>query len=196
MVITGLTRNQLGSNPPRVRIPPSPPKNNCNLDTRLRLFSFSDIINKSGDYMEEKQLSINTPNGIINISVQHKVVSDGYDDMKTTIYTTLLEKEMIFEAETTEEVLIKFAKSLPVGWSIKSCLSCRYGHFCPVGNYDNELFCVTEFEPKAKSDLYNVTENDQERKRRSRNLFYLCDQYLPQTSDYCTYSDYYLEINR
>ena len=27
MVITGLTRNQLGSNPPRVRISPSPPKN-------------------------------------------------------------------------------------------------------------------------------------------------------------------------
>ena len=26
MVITGLTRNQLGSNPPRVRISPSPPK--------------------------------------------------------------------------------------------------------------------------------------------------------------------------
>ncbi len=26
MVITGLTRNQLGSNPPRVRIPPSPPE--------------------------------------------------------------------------------------------------------------------------------------------------------------------------
>ena len=28
MVITGLTRNQLGSNPPRVRISPSPPENN------------------------------------------------------------------------------------------------------------------------------------------------------------------------
>ena len=146
--------------------------------------------------MEEKILYINTPNGIINISVQHKVVNDGQDDMQTTIYVILLENEMIFEAENTEEVLIKLAKSLPMGWSIRSCLSCRYGHFCPVGNYDNELFCVTEFEPKDKNDLYNLTEDIQERKNRSRNLFYLCDRYLPQTSDYFTYNDYYFEINK
>lgn len=149
-----------------------------------------------GDNMEEKILCINTPNGIINIPVQHKVVNDAQDDMQTTIYVAILEKQMNFEAETTEEVLIKFAKSLPVGWSIRSCLSCRYGHFCPVGNYDNELFCVTEFEPKDKSDLYNVTENIYERKSRSRNLFYICDQYLPQTSNYLTYSNYYFEINK
>ena len=116
--------------------------------------------------------------------------------MQTTIYVAILEKQMNFEAETTEKVLIKFAKSLPVGWSIRSCLSCRYGHFCPVGNYDNELFCVTEFEPKDKSDLYNVTENIYERKSRSRNLFYICDKYLPQTSNYLTYSNYYFEINK
>ncbi len=149
-----------------------------------------------GDNMGEKILCINTLNGTINITIQHKVINVDQDDMKTIIYVTILEKEMIFEAETTEKVLIKFAKSLPVGWSIRSCLSCRYGHFCPVGNYDNELFCVTEFEPKDKSDLYNVMENIHERKSRSRNLFYICDQYLPQTSNYFTYSDYYFEINK
>ena len=36
MVITGLTRNQLGSNPPRVRISPSPPK-------KLLLFLFQTV---------------------------------------------------------------------------------------------------------------------------------------------------------
>ena len=76
-----------------------------------------------------------------------------------------------------------------------SCLSCRYGHFCPVGNADNELFCVTEFEPKEISDLWQVTEDDAERSKRSRNLFHLCEQYLPQVSDYFTYSDYLSEVN-
>ena len=38
VVITGLTRNQLGSNPPRVRISPSPPRTTVILG--LRLFSF------------------------------------------------------------------------------------------------------------------------------------------------------------
>ncbi len=46
MVITGLTRNQFASNRTWVRIPHSPPKNNRNLDTRLRLFLYP----KSGPF--------------------------------------------------------------------------------------------------------------------------------------------------
>ena len=140
-------------------------------------------------------LPINTPDGLINIAVRHRVIDENDENMRTTISVVIQGQEQCFDAETTEEVLIKFAKSLPSGWSIKSCLSCRYGHFCPVGNYDNELFCVTEFEPKGISDLWHVTEDDEERKQRSRNLFHLCDQYAPQASDYFTYSDYYFELN-
>lgn len=149
--------------------------------------------------MKEKHsvytLTICAPNGIIDVPIQHKVVEDHDGNMQTTISVTMQEREMFYHAETTEEALIQFAKALPAGWSIKSCLSCRYGHFCPVGNADNELFCVTEFEPKKISDLWHVTEDDEERKKRSRNLFYLCDQYMAQTNGYFTYSDYYSEMN-
>ncbi len=145
--------------------------------------------------MDEKYntytLPISTPDGLINVSVRHKVVDENNENMWTTISVIIQGRELYFDAETTEQVLIKLSKSLPSGWSIKSCLSCRYGHFCPVGNADNELFCVTEFEPKEISDLWHVTEDDKERGRRSRNLFHLCDQYAPQASDYFTYSDYY-----
>ena len=140
-------------------------------------------------------LPINTPDGLINVSVQHRVVDENDENMWTTISVIIQGQEQCFDAETTEEVLIKLAKSLPSGWSIKTCLSCRYGHFCPVGNADNELFCVTEFEPKEIRDLWHVTEDEEERKQRSRNLFHLCDQYIPQASDYFTYSDYYFELN-
>lgn len=149
--------------------------------------------------MKEKHsvytLTICTPSGIIDVPIQHKVVEENDGNMQTTISVTIQEREMFYDAETTEEVLIKFAKSLPAGWNIKSCLSCRYGHFCTVGNADNELFCVTEFEPKKISDLWHVTEDDAERKKRSRNLFYICDQYMAQTNGYFTYSDYYSEMN-
>lgn len=149
--------------------------------------------------MKEKHsvytLTICTPSGIIDVPIQHKVVEEDDGNIQTTISVTMQEREMLYDAGTTEEALIKFAKSLPAGWDIKSCLSCRYGHFCPVGDADNELFCVTEFEPKKISDLWHVTEDDEERKKRSRNLFYLCDQYMAQTSGYFTYSDYYSEMN-
>ncbi len=51
MVITGLTRNQFGSNPTRVRIPPSPPYNNVPFDAvgknnKSNLEEFSNEIKK------------------------------------------------------------------------------------------------------------------------------------------------------
>ena len=44
--LTQKARNAVWGNSPRVRIPNSPPKNNRNLDTRLRLFSFYVIMKK------------------------------------------------------------------------------------------------------------------------------------------------------
>ena len=139
-------------------------------------------------------LAIRTPDGVIDVPIHHQVVNENDDHIQTTIIVTIEGREMCFTAETTEAALIDFAKALPIGWSIQSCLSCRYGNFCPVGNFDNELFCVTEFEPKEISDLWQVTEDDAERNKRSRNLFHLCEQYLPQASDYFTYSAYLSEV--
>ena len=96
--------------------------------------------------------------------------------------------------EAHYEWMKKLAKNLPEKWYIKSCVSCRYGHFCPVGNYDNELFCVTDFAPKEPRDLWHVTENEIERKNRSRTLFDCCDHYKEHAEDYFTYSDYYYEV--
>ncbi len=43
-VVEGAALEMLCTKVPRVRIPNSPPKNNRNLDTRLRLFSFCGIM--------------------------------------------------------------------------------------------------------------------------------------------------------
>ena len=58
-----------------------------------------------------------------------------------------------------------------------------------------EQTCVTEFEPKSPRDLWYVTEDDDERKNRSRTLFECCEHYKEQSKDYFTYSDYYFMIN-
>lgn len=138
------------------------------------------------------ELPITTPNGDTSISVQHTVINENDEAIQATISVILQGQKRSFTALTTAEALMEFAKYLPSGWSIKSCLSCRYGHFCPVGNADNELFCVTEFEPKEISDLWHVTEDDDERQKRSRTLFFRCDHYRPQSNDYFTYSDFFL----
>lgn len=99
-------------------------------------------------------------------------------------------------AESTELALIDIAKQLPGRCSIKSCLSCRHGNFCPFGNADNEIFCIKDFSPKQKSDLYEVTQNGLERIKRRHLLFDLCPDYMPAIEEYYHYNDYLYLVNR
>ena len=147
--------------------------------------------------MEQRtyDLPIETPDGMIKLRIDHVVVKRD-DEIHVTLTTVIQGKSLSYQAETTEDALILLAKNLSPKWQIKSCLSCRYGHFCPVGNYDNELFCVTDFDPKEPRDLWYVTEDDGERKRRSRTLFESCEKHQQQIGDYYTYSDYYYEMTK
>jgi len=140
-------------------------------------------------------LSVETTDGVAKLKVCHAVENQDEEDMSVTISTTIQNERVVLRSDTTEDALMQLAKRLPVGWRIKSCLSCRYGHFCPIGDCDNELFCVTDFEPKEPRDLWHVTENDEERAQRNRTLFDLCDKYAPQSKDYFTYSDYYFSMS-
>lgn len=135
-------------------------------------------------------LSVETPDGTAEWKIRHAVENQNEEDMAVTISTTIQDEVVVVQSDTTEDALIQLAKRLPAGWRIKSCLSCRYGHFCPTGDCDNELFCVTDFEPKKPRDLWHVTEDHEERAKRSRTLFDLCDMYMPQSNEYFTYSDY------
>ena len=140
-------------------------------------------------------LSVETTDGVAKLKVSHAVENQNEKDMTVTISTTIQDEIVVLQSDTTEDALIQLAKCLPTGWNIKSCLSCRYGHFCPVGDLDNELFCVTDFEPKEPRDLWHVTEDNEERAKRSRTLFDLCDRYAPQSKEYFTYSDYYFSMS-
>lgn len=135
-------------------------------------------------------LSIQTPNGSMNIPVTISCYSKDDWDMKTILTAKICDNEICIDAESTEEALQELAKALPDNIKIHSCISCKFGHFCPVGNGDNEIFCVADFEPTTQSDLYYVTENDDERSKRMRTLFHLCDKFEYQTEDCFTHNDF------
>ena len=147
--------------------------------------------------MEQKtySFSIITPEGLITLKINRVVINESKENMRTTLSTSIQGEFRSYQAETTEDALYCIAKDLPENWHIKSCLSCQYGHFCPIGNGDNELFCVTDFEPKSSRDLWRVTEDDNERKNRSRKLFHSCEFHKEQSKDYYTSSDYYFRMN-
>ena len=147
--------------------------------------------------MEEKTyyLPVETPDGIIELKVARGVWQND-DDMRVTLSTTIQGNTINYQSDTTEDALVLLAKDLPKTWKIRSCLSCRYGNFCPVGNFDNELFCVADCEPKTPRDLWHVTEDERERKARSRTLFECCELYKEQSEDYFMYNDYYIRTTK
>lgn len=152
---------------------------------------------QAGEIMETRMysLKIKTQDGLVGLNVLHEAINRDHEGQAVTLSTVICGKKTVIHAGTTEEALIQLAKRLPEGWSLRSCLSCRYGHFCPVGDCDNELFCVTEFEPRSPRDLWSVTEDEEERSRRSRSLFDSCGAYLPQTENDYTYNDYAFRMN-
>ena len=139
-------------------------------------------------------LRVCTPEGDLDLSVIHGAARNEDDVLQVSLAADIQSTVISVRAETTEDSLVKLAKKLPKNWYIKSCYSCRYGHFCPVGDADNEIFCVTEFEPKQVCDLWHVTEEPSERSRRSRTLFHVCPKYQPQSDAYFTYSDYRYKV--
>ncbi len=133
------------------------------------------------------KLHISTPEGVLQAEIRRTIREEG-DDM--TVVLTLPGLALSLRAETTEDALILLEKRLPQGWHIRSCLSCRYGNFCPVGNEDNEIFCITDFTPKDARDLWPVAEDEAQRQNRSRTLFDCCDRYAPLTTGYYTYNSF------
>ena len=91
--------------------------------------------------------------------------------------------------ETMEKAVLDLVQKLPKNYKIKTCQSCRHGNFCPIGDCDNEIFCVKDFEPKQKSDLFFVTEDANERAKRSHTLFDTCSEYKAMKRGYYTYNE-------
>lgn len=81
-------------------------------------------------------------------------------------------------------------RQLPEGVFLKCCLTCRHGNLCPFGNELDELFCTKDLQITRKSDLYECTQNREEREKRSRQYCGLCEDYQPQTEDCYTYNDF------
>ncbi len=144
------------------------------------------------DLIVEKtyHLPIETNDGVIALEVEHKTIPQYDGHVRITLSAMVQGILHSYESDSTEKVLLAFAKNLPKGWKIKSCISCRYGHFCPVGDNDNELFCITEFEARNPRDLWNITEDENERSKRRRTLLDSCEKYKEQSDEYYTYSDY------
>ena len=112
-----------------------------------------------------------------------------FDEDNDLAKMELIVDENIIEVsgDCAESVFRKLSSKLSDIYEIHSCYTCRYGNFCPCGDQDNEIFCINDFEPKRKLDLFFIYEDIEERKKRSRTLFDVCENFKSCSDDYYTY---------
>ncbi len=132
---------------------------------------------------ENFHLHLKTLNEVKVFDVEMQFNKDAEHDK----FSMLMDGKKIELTGNTESIFVELSKTLNEKYKIHSCYTCRFGNFCPTGDKDNEIFCVNDFEPKCKADLYFVTEDSAERKKRSRTLFDICEDYQPCSDDYYTY---------
>lgn len=94
------------------------------------------------------------------------------------------------------DAIADLQKKLPEDVMLKCCVACRHGSLCPVGNSENEVFCVSDISPKDKSDLFFYTEDENERTKRSREYFNQCENFESQKGNYYTYNDFYYHLKK
>lgn len=130
-----------------------------------------------------------------DIDTVHETLVERSENPDGSVYSRISviiggERYAVESLESTESAIIGLQNKLPQNVKIICCQSCIHGNFCPVGDFDDEIFCISDFEPKKKEDLFHATEDDEERRKRSRNLLSVCDRYEEITDDKYSYNDW------
>jgi hypothetical protein len=122
-------------------------------------------------------------------SIKKMVNSDDSVNVRLsmTIFNELYEAE---STESTECAVISLQNTLPPNIAIVCCQSCIHGNFCAVGNNDDEIFCTSDFEPQIVDDIFFATEDEQQRRIRSRHLLYVCETYKEITEEKFSYNSW------
>ena len=177
-------------------------------------FLFSDVEIEWDDYRKKawyelhrqykKTITLSTPNGRSELDAHiichdEDVYSYGGDKVEgPSVSVGIKYGEKEFWGHGIDylwtDAFAALQKKLPNNVKIQCCLTCRHGNMCPVGNEPGELFCTKDVVITQKSDLFFYTEDDDERKSRSRDCANICESYQEQTKEHFTYNDYLLHF--
>ena len=94
--------------------------------------------------------------------------------------------------DTLADLQIKLPKDV----KLVCCMTCRYGNMCPYGNVENQFFCTKDLRISSKEDmciLFDQTDPYEERVVASLDY---CDDFLYQSDECYTYSDYLYQLRK
>lgn len=81
-------------------------------------------------------------------------------------------------------------KKLPVGVTIRGCLTCRHGNLCPYGNEPGKVFCLKDTPLSGKMGVAALSDNHKVWTERKKAYFDCCGDWMETSDDFYTYNDY------
>ena len=87
------------------------------------------------------------------------------------------------------DAFAELQKSLPEGYALKCCLTCRHGNTWIYGNVPNLVFCTHGETIRDKDDLIDFfcgTKSES----AARKATDVCEKFAPQSEDCFTYNNY------
>ena len=92
--------------------------------------------------------------------------------------------------DSMESAVDALQRALPPGAAVSCCRSCAHGNFCPVGDAEDEIFCMADIAPRTIRDIWRVTEDEAEREKRARRLLLFCDRWRENDESLYGYNDW------
>ena len=95
-----------------------------------------------------------------------------------------------------ENAVMYLQNVLPEHIDIACCQSCRHGNFCPVGDFDDKIFCLLGYKPHDKADVAIILHKNRGDLPRYE-LLHWCDRYEKiDTNKYYTYNDWEYHLKK
>ena len=119
------------------------------------------------------------------------------DEMKNIHFEVQLNNHRIYSKSSDSiEYGIKYLqKQLPDNVNIACCQSCRHGNFNPIGDIENQLFCLKDKTICNRNDVVEIfSKQDIDLETRRRKLLDFCNDFQPIAhNEKYTYNDWGLE---
>lgn len=95
------------------------------------------------------------------------------------------------------DALASLQQQLPKGISLKCCLTCRHGNFCPFGSEPGTIFCTKDKTFESKEDVCNlfIVESETIWSQRIKKYADTCESYERLSKSHYTYNDFLHYLN-
>lgn len=140
----------------------------------------------------ESQITLISQTDIILSPIR---ISYNDDEVEITLIYNGSEYRVTGDDHLWMDAFADLQRKLPSNTQIACCMTCQHGNMCPYGNEENRLYCTKDAIINSKDDVIALIDKDPAFFERKVSAINFCDDFVYQSKDCYTYSDYLYHLN-